>query len=77
MPEPKPEPKKRTVANLTPQCLAQWATDTEGPTVPKTIKIETEMLEWLGTLDGDRAIARHIRTALKMYQKTFKQGKNK
>jgi hypothetical protein len=74
---PKSEQKTRTVANLTPECLANWATDTDGPTVPKTIKIETEMLEWLASLDGDRAIARHIRTALKMYRKTFKQGKNK
>ncbi len=53
---------------------ARWADDTTGPTQGKTIKIEIEMLDWLASLDGAGAIARHVRQALRNYRKKIEQN---
>ena len=48
---------------------ARWASDTTGETATKTFRIEIDMLQWLESLDGKKAMGMHVRQALREYRK--------
>lgn len=50
------------------------ADDTTGPTAIKSFRIEIDMLEWLTSLDGQKASGKHVRSALRDYQKKIQKS---
>jgi hypothetical protein len=53
---------------------ARWATDTTGETTTKTFRIEIDMLQWLESLDGKKAMGTHVRQALRDYKEKIENS---
>jgi hypothetical protein len=62
IPMPNPRPNTKGLIDTS-------ASDITTASTPKTIRIEIEDLEWLGTLEGTPAF--HVRQAIRQYRKNF------